>query len=125
MESRPVDPIWLLFVPMTTPLQHQTKRSVADAWKCVKSPEEQFLQEAKVALRLLLVSRTSCTVPNSYSVKELLMISLGTILLIVLLLLLIGAMPAWPYSRDWGYYPTGGLGLILLIVILLIVLGRL
>jgi Protein of unknown function (DUF3309) len=50
---------------------------------------------------------------------------LSTILIIVLLLLLIGAIPAWPYSRDWGYYPTGGLGLILLIVILLIVLGRL
>jgi hypothetical protein len=50
---------------------------------------------------------------------------LSTILIIVLLLLLIGAIPAWPHSRDWGYYPTGGLGLILLIVILLIVLGRL
>jgi Protein of unknown function (DUF3309) len=53
------------------------------------------------------------------------MLSLSTILVIVLLLLLIGAIPAWPYSRDWGYYPTGGLGLILLVVILLIVLGRL
>lgn len=49
---------------------------------------------------------------------------LSTVLVIVLLVLLLGAMPAWPYSRDWGYYPTGGLGLILLIVILLIVMGR-
>jgi hypothetical protein len=49
---------------------------------------------------------------------------LGTILIIVLVLLLIGAIPAWPYSRNWGYYPTGGLGVILLIIIILLVLGR-
>lgn len=49
---------------------------------------------------------------------------MGTILLILLILLLIGAMPAWPYSRGWGYAPTGGLGLVLLIVIVLLVLGR-
>jgi len=49
---------------------------------------------------------------------------LGTILLIVLILLLIGALPAWPYSRDWGYYPGGGLGLILLIVLILLIMGR-
>lgn len=45
-----------------------------------------------------------------------------TILIIILLLLLIGAFPAWPYSRGWGYYPTGGLGLILLIIIVLALL---
>ena len=50
--------------------------------------------------------------------------SLGTILLIVIILALIGALPTWPYSSGWGYYPTGGLGLILLIVIILLVLGR-
>jgi hypothetical protein len=50
-------------------------------------------------------------------------ISLGTIVLIVLILLLIGAIPTWPYSRGWGYYPTGGLGLVLAIVIILLVLG--
>ena len=50
--------------------------------------------------------------------------SLGTILLIILILALIGALPAWPYSSSWGYYPTGGLGLIVLIVIILLVLGR-
>jgi hypothetical protein len=48
---------------------------------------------------------------------------MATILLIVLVLLLIGAFPAWPYSRGWGYYPSGGLGLILLIVIILAVSG--
>ena len=47
-----------------------------------------------------------------------------TILLIILILLLIGAFPAWPYSTGWGYYPTGGIGLILLIVIILALLGR-
>ena len=49
---------------------------------------------------------------------------MGLILLIVLILLLIGAVPSWPYSRNWGYYPSGGLGLILLIVIILLLLGR-
>ena len=49
---------------------------------------------------------------------------LGTILLIVLILMLIGSIPAWPYSSGWGYYPSGGLGLIVLIVIILLLLGR-
>ena len=47
-----------------------------------------------------------------------------TILLIVLILVLIGALPTWPYSSGWGYYPSGGLGLILLIVIILLLTGR-
>ncbi|MBV9618709.1 MAG: DUF3309 domain-containing protein [Verrucomicrobia bacterium] len=48
-----------------------------------------------------------------------------TILLIILIVLLLGALPAWPYSGGWGYYPSGGIGLILLIVIILAVMGRL
>ena len=48
-----------------------------------------------------------------------------TILLIVLILMLVGALPTYPYSRDWGYYPSGGIGLVLLILILLMVTGRL
>ncbi|WP_454726096.1 MULTISPECIES: DUF3309 family protein [Cupriavidus] len=51
--------------------------------------------------------------------------AIGTILLIVLILLLIGALPAWPYSTGWGYYPSGGLGLVVLIVVILVLLGRL
>ena len=51
--------------------------------------------------------------------------SLGTILLIILILLLIGALPSWPYSSGWGYYPSGGLGLIVIIIIILLVAGRL
>ncbi len=50
--------------------------------------------------------------------------SLATILLIILILLLLGAIPSWPYSRNWGYYPSGGIGLILLILIILILMGR-
>jgi hypothetical protein len=50
---------------------------------------------------------------------------LGTILLIVLLLMLVGAIPAWPHSRRWGYGPTGGLGLVLIIVLILLLMGRL
>lgn len=47
-----------------------------------------------------------------------------TILLIVLVLMLIGALPAWPYSSGWGYYPSGGLGLVLIIVLVLVLMGR-
>ena len=50
---------------------------------------------------------------------------LGTILIIVVILMLVGAIPRWPHSRDWGYYPSGGLGLVLLVLIILLVLGRL
>jgi hypothetical protein len=50
---------------------------------------------------------------------------LGTILLIVVILMLLGAIPAWPYSRSWGYGPSGGLGLVLIIVVVLLLMGRL
>ena len=50
---------------------------------------------------------------------------LGTILIIVLILLLIGALPTWGFSRSWGYMPSGGLGLILVIIVILVLLGRL
>ncbi len=50
--------------------------------------------------------------------------STSTILIIILLLILVGALPTWPYSSGWGYYPSGGLGLVLLIVIILVLLGR-
>ena len=50
--------------------------------------------------------------------------SLSTILIIVLLLILVGALPTWPYSTGWGYYPSGGLGLILIILVVLVLLGR-
>ena len=49
---------------------------------------------------------------------------MGTILLIILILLLVGALPTWPYSSGWGYYPSGGLGLVLVIFIVLLLMGR-
>ena len=49
---------------------------------------------------------------------------LSTILIIVLILLLIGTLPTWPYSSGWGYYPGGGLGLVLIIVLILVLMGR-
>jgi len=52
-------------------------------------------------------------------------VSLGTILLIILVLLLLGALPAWPYSTSWGYYPSGGLGLLVIVLLILVVTGRL
>ena len=48
-----------------------------------------------------------------------------TILIVLLVLALVGALPSWPYSRGWGYYPSGGLGLIVLILVILLVTGRL
>ena len=50
--------------------------------------------------------------------------TLGTVLLIVLILILLGVLPTWPYSREWGYAPSGGLGLLLLIVLVLVLIGR-
>jgi hypothetical protein len=49
---------------------------------------------------------------------------MSTILLIILVLLLVGALPTWPYSSGWGYYPSGGLGLVVLIVLILVLTGR-
>jgi Protein of unknown function (DUF3309) len=51
--------------------------------------------------------------------------TLGTILVVLLILILLGALPSWPYSRSWGYYPSGLLGVILVILIILLLLGRL
>jgi len=50
--------------------------------------------------------------------------SVGTILLVVLVLVLVGALPVWPHSRSWGYAPTGGLGLVLVIIVVLLLLGK-
>jgi hypothetical protein len=50
---------------------------------------------------------------------------LGTVLLIILILMLVGTLPTWPHSRDWGYYPSGGLGLVVLILLILFLAGRL
>jgi len=49
---------------------------------------------------------------------------MGMILIVILILVLVGALPTWPHSRSWGYYPSGGLGLILLIILILMLMGR-
>ena len=49
---------------------------------------------------------------------------MGMILIVILILILVGALPTWPHSKNWGYYPSGGLGLILLILIILLLMGR-
>lgn len=50
--------------------------------------------------------------------------ALSTILLVILVLLLVGAVPAWPYSRGWGYYPSGLLGVVLIVILILVLMGR-
>lgn len=50
--------------------------------------------------------------------------SLGTVLLILLILLFVGAIPSWPHSRNWGYFPSGGLGLVVVVLLVLILVGR-
>lgn len=49
--------------------------------------------------------------------------SLGTVLIIILILMLLGVLPTWPHSRSWGYYPVGGVGLVLIIVVILVLMG--
>ncbi len=51
--------------------------------------------------------------------------TIGTLLLIIVILMLVGALPTWPHSKSWGYYPSGGLGLIVLVLLILLLLGRL
>ena len=53
------------------------------------------------------------------------MISISTVLIVILILLLLGALPTWPHSRNWGYFPSGGLGLIVLVLLILLLMGRL
>jgi hypothetical protein len=64
-------------------------------------------------------------VPAKKDVHRESFMSISTILLILLVLLLVGALPAWPYSTGWGYYPSGGLGLVLIVLLVLVVTGRL
>jgi hypothetical protein len=61
---------------------------------------------------------------NRAAARERKDIALYTLLVIILVILLLGALPTWPYSGAWGYYPSGGLGLVLLIVIVLLLMGR-
>lgn len=49
---------------------------------------------------------------------------LGTVLVVLFILMLVGALPTWPHSRNWGYYPSGGVGLVLMILVILLLLGR-
>jgi hypothetical protein len=75
---------------------------------------------------ILVNNESTCSVArtlNLMSVEERNKM-IGTVLIVILVLALLGALPRWPHSRDWGYYPTGGLGLVIFIVIILLVLGR-
>ena len=69
------------------------------------------------------MGQCGCTVDLMLQ-NETTVMSIGTILLVVLILILLGVLPTWPHSRNWGYYPSGALGLILLILVILILLGK-
>lgn len=71
-----------------------------------------------------LSSRSELPVIRSGLGFERSIMSIGTILLIILILILLGALPTWPYSGGWGYYPSGGLGLVVVILLFLVLLGR-
>ena len=71
----------------------------------------------------LIRNRSGDSIPLTSELKGA-AVSLGTILLIFLVLLLLGALPAWPYSSGWGYYPSGGLGLVLIVLLILVATGR-
>ena len=68
------------------------------------------------------ISKIKRTLIQTHSLKGICM--LGTVVLVILILMLLGAIPTWPHSRNWGYAPSGGLGLVVLILIILIVMGR-
>jgi hypothetical protein len=77
-------------------------------------------------LHVALLTVDGAFAPYSFNICEgSALMSIGTILLILLVLLLVGALPAWPYSGSWGYYPSGGLGLVVIILLVLVVTGRL
>ena len=80
-----------------------------------------------VQLRRLSITRNFLLTPSVGTYEQELrfgVVMLGTILLIILILILIGALPTWPYSGSWGYYPSGGFGLLVVIVIVLLLMGR-
>lgn len=85
-------------------------------------------QEQKTKDQLLIASRylLPLATPSSFShsnIRQALEVPLITILIVILVLMLIGALPSWPHSRSWGYRPVGGLGLILIIILILYMLG--
>ena len=84
-----------------------------------------------MACNLLLliptVIKTPCIglgVEGQETLTQLRIAMLGTILLVILILMVVGAAPTWPHSRNWGYYPSGGIGLILLILLILVLIGQ-
>ena len=100
------------------------KESATHEFRRLRAPI--FLQRCQLCLRvthrLAAVTRFQ---GNSLSRQEASSMSVGTLLLIILIIVLIGALPRWPHSRRWGYRPAGGLGLVLVILLILVLMGRL
>jgi Protein of unknown function (DUF3309) len=95
--------------------------SIKIEWKAMALKKPLNVQSSRLAgLKLV----TNGITPRVRAEKTKIM-NIPTILLIILIVLLIGALPAWPYSGGWGYYPSGGLGLVVLILVILLLLGKL
>lgn len=92
---------------------------------CVVVPEELPVKRPADWHYAVCPSPLRDPVPLSVNLTRRDVMSLGTILLIILVLMLIGAFPSWPHSRGWGYGPSGGLGLVVVILIVLLLMGRL
>ena len=75
-------------------------------------------------LHLLLTTDSLCSLRNMRVNSQERRKIMGTILIVILILALVGVIPTWPHSRSWGYYPSGGIGLVLLIVLILLLMGR-
>jgi hypothetical protein len=89
------------------------------------STELPLTRRARQSILYLAVRNVLKTLPETAAKTSFFKgIRMGTILIIVLILMLLGAFPAWPHSKGWGYGPTGGLGLVLTIIIILVLLGR-
>jgi hypothetical protein len=92
------------------------KRAIRQTWRAAICVADYSEEEA-------LPEKSRKHVWQTRTIWERHMPGLGTILLIVLVLLLLAAVPAWPYSRGWGYFPSGGLGLVLIVVLILVLMG--
>jgi Protein of unknown function (DUF3309) len=107
--------------PLISVMPRQPKRFLSNVGK---PTDRQVLRNLRRSGLLLMTDKSWRRRSHARVVFQMEAIMLGTILLVILILLLIGALPTWPYSAGWGYYPSSGLGLVVIIILILLLLGR-